>query len=192
MSLAPTPIVAYGLGFLLLLLSFFGVERLNEIRKSLGGEAESLSIRRSVVENVKSQNHWEDRLAYSEMLKKQLDASIWQASTGGVIAAELQQFLRRITEDNGFKNITIRVDPNPAIIDEIHTLAFDFAGVVEDATGSINLLEQFSQYERQIILNDINIIYDPNGQRNTRVVLSGFIPIQLSGTSEQESEQEDE
>ena len=58
---------------------------------------------------------------------------------------------------------------------------FDFTGSVAKPAGGIDILEQLARNNRQIILNDVNIINDTRDRRPTRVVLSGFIPIQLTG-----------
>ncbi len=181
LNLTVTPIVAYGLVFLLVMLSWLGVERIYQIKNNFSQDAENLRVRRAVVENIKSQDEWADRLAYSLSFKEDLDSTIWRARTSGVIAAELQQLLRKVTADNGINNANIRVDPEPSKVGDLNSLVFDFTGSVANPAGGIDILEQLARNNRQIILNDVNIINDTRDRRPTRVVLSGFIPIQLTG-----------
>lgn len=188
LNLSMTPIVSYGLVVLLLLLTWFGVERLDQIRRNFGEDAGSLRMRLSVVENIKSQNQWADRLAYSISVKDQVDSSIWRGRTSGVIAAELQQFLRKIAVDNTIINANIRVDPEPSDIDGLKVLMFDLNGSVTTAAGGIDILEHLSKYEKQIILSDVNISNDTRDRRPSRVLVSGFIPIELLTSSDNETQ----
>lgn len=180
LDLQVTPIVAYGLVFLLFLFSWLGVERLNVVKQTLGEDNESLRTRLAVVENIKSQDQWSSRLDYSIAYKNQINASLWRANTSGVIAAELQQFLQKVTDDNGLNNVTIRVDSDPSKIGDLNAMSFDLTGVVDAAYGSTNLLGQLSESGRQVIINEVNITTDPQGVRSTRVILAGVIPIELT------------
>ena len=91
----------------------------------------------------------------------------------------MQQFLQKVTDDTGFTNVTIRVDPDPSEIGDLNSMAFDLTGTVDAAYGGISFLSQLSESGRQIILTEVNIINDTLGRRSTRVVLSGEIPIEL-------------
>jgi len=180
LNLTVTPLVSYGIVFLTVLLSWFGVENFFNAEKRLANEAKDLRMRLAVVEDIKSQNIWSDRFDFSLRQKNQMKSSIWHANTSGVIAAELQQYINKISDDLGLKNIKLRVDPQATVVDDINSLAFDLTGRAESEFLALELLTLFAQHERQIILRDINIINDLRERRPSRFVVSGEIPIFIS------------
>jgi len=95
LNLTVTPLVSYGIVFLTVLLSWFGVENFFNAEKRLANEAKDLRMRLAVVEDIKSQNIWSDRFDFSLRQKNQMKSSIWHANTSGVIAAELQQYINK-------------------------------------------------------------------------------------------------
>ena len=99
MDLEITPLVAYGLVVIFLILGVVSFGRFSDRIINMEARAQSAKSELAVLSDVQATDVWEKRFEHSRHLRQQFEAKILTGATGGVLAAEIQQSLRKVTND---------------------------------------------------------------------------------------------
>lgn len=174
-----TPIVAYGLVFLLLVLGGLGLQKFWRVENALAADVITIQTEVASLERLSGDTQWEGRLEQSLALRAQVDAAIWQGPTTGVIAAELQQSLRRAASGLGYDAIQLRVDPEAVERDGAQVLSFEFAARAPDGKGIVSLFEAVAVMPKQVVIRDVDFSQNIRDRNRPRLAMGGIIPIRV-------------
>ena len=174
-----TPLVSYGLVFILIVFGFLGLERLIAAEAEREQAVVFAQTEYATLEDISKTNHWETRLAESDLARSALKNEIWQGETGGIIAAELQQALRQFAADYRFDRIQVKVDPGPAEIDGIQVLSFDFSGRANTSKSLADFFEGLAISPKIIIIDEMSFSQNIRDRKAPRITISGIVPVQI-------------
>jgi len=178
-ALTITPIVAYGLCVLLVILGALTLESYNDIQRDLTSRLQSRQLELATLKAIENTDVWPARLEQSIVLKKQAEDKIWRGRTSGVIAAELQQVLGEISKKHKMNNIKINIDSEPSQLEEIQILRFTFTGRIAAGKDTIDFYSDIARYKEDIIIVELNSSNSIRDRRPSNINLSGIIPIRL-------------
>lgn len=178
-NLKVTPLVAYGLVVLFLVMGLLGLERFNFAQADLEARLTSRESQLARLNAIKDTDIWSDRLSTSLVLKEKTNDKLWSGSTSGVVAAQLQKTLSAISEQHDVKNLTITVDPEADDVDGIEILRFDFSGRLASGKDTIDFYGDLARYEQAIIISEMNVTNSIQTRRESYMTISGLIPISL-------------
>ncbi len=175
-----TPLAAYGLIAIGCVLAFLGLEKFSGVETALKRDVISAQTELATLSAIRDTDHWADRLGQSTQARQHLQAALWRGQTSGIIAAELQQALRRIASTHKFNQIQVRVNPDPAEIDGISVLSFEFVGRAPSAKTLADFFGGIANNPKIIILDEVDFAYSLRDRRPPRLTLSGLIPVQIT------------
>jgi len=184
-DLEVTPIVAYGLVFLiaivgsLLLQSFWRHENIvaNQLREAQNQLA--------TLEALKDENPWAERFQSSQVLRQTIKDRRWIGVTSGVVAAEFQQSIRELALDLEFESIQVQIDPAPIEVEDHQVLSFEFTGRAPDGKVIVSILESIAKHSKHIIIRDVDFSQNLRNVGKPRLALSGIIPIAIVSAKSQ-------
>ncbi len=174
-----TPLAAYGLIAIGCVLAFLGLEKFSRAEAALKRDVISAQTELATLTAIRDTDYWADRLGQSTQARQQLQTALWRGQTSGVIAAELQQALRQLASAHNFNKIQVRVDPDPAEIDGISVLSFEFTGWAPSAKTLADFFEGIAVNPKIIILDEVDFAQSLRDRRPPRLSLSGLIPVQI-------------
>lgn len=174
-----TPIVAYGLVFLLLVLGGLGLQKFGGLENVLEGDVIAVQSELASLETLRGDSEWAARFEQSLAARQSVDASIWGGQTTGVIAAELQQSLRALASGLGFDSIQVRVDSDTIDLDGAEVLSFEFAGRAPDGKAIVSLFEGVAVNPKQIVIRDVDFSQNVRDRIRPRLAMAGIIPIRI-------------
>ena len=174
-----TPIVAYGIVFLLLVLGGLGLQKFWGIENVLESEVIAVQSELASLETLRGDSEWAARFERSLVDRQFVDASIWSGQTTGVIAAELQQSLRALATGLGYDRIQVRVDPDSIDLDGAGVLSFEFAGRAPDGKAIVSLFEGVAVNPKQIVIRDVDFSQNVRDRTRPRLAIGGIIPIRI-------------
>ena len=175
-----TPIVAYGLVFIGVTIGGLLFEQLVQLNKSTHQRLIDEKTQLGALLKIQEDDAWEERLALSVKRKQSAQESLWSGSTPGVIAANFQQSLRKIATDQDAENINVRVDPEVTSINGINVLAFDFTLWVPPGDSVFEVLMALAKQPHHVAVSDISFSHSLRDRAETRLTMSGFIPVTLA------------
>ena len=178
-ALTITPIVAYGLCVLLVILGALTLESYNDIQRDLTSRLKSRQLELATLKAIENTDVWAARLEQSIVLRKQAEDKIWRGRTSGVIAAELQQVLGEISKKHKMNDIKINIDSEPSQLEEIQILRFTFTGRIAAGKDTIDFYSDIARYKEDIIIVELNSSNSIRDRRPSNINLSGIIPIRL-------------
>ena len=178
-ALTITPIVAYGLCVLLVILGALTLESYNDIQRDLTSRLQSRQLELATLKAIENTDVWAARLEQSIVLRKQAEDKIWRGRTSGVIAAELQQVLGEISKKHKMNDIKINIDSEPSQLEEIQILRFTFTGRIAAGKDTIDFYSDIARYKEDIIIVELNSSNSIRDRRPSNINLSGIIPIRL-------------
>ncbi len=178
-----TPLAAYGLLFIACVLGVLGLERFASAETALEQRVIAAQTELSTLSAIRETDHWADRLAQSSAARQALQAEIWQGPTAGVIAAELQQSLRKISNDLKFDQLQVRVDPEPADSEGVSMLTFEMTGRARSSKDFADFFQAIAVHDKIIIIDEFDFAQSLRDRRPPRLAMSGRAPIQLSSTA---------
>jgi len=179
-----TPLAAYGLLFIACVMGALGLERFASAEAELEQRVIIAQTELATLSAIRETDHWTDRLAQSNEARKSLQSEIWQGRTTGVIAAELQQSLRKISTGLKFDQLQVRVDPELAESEGVNMLTFEMTGRARSSKDFADFFEAIAVHEKIIILDEFDFAQSLRDRRPPRLSLSGRIPIQISSASD--------
>lgn len=174
-----TPIVAYGLVFIGVVLGWLLLEQLVQANKSAHQRLIEEKAQLSALLKIQEDDSWEERLAFSVKRRQSAQEALWSGSTPGVIAANFQQSLRKIAADQLAENVNVRVDPEVTNINGIDVLAFDFSGWLPPGDSVFEVLMALARQPHHVAISDVSFSHSLRDRDETRLTLSGFIPVAL-------------
>lgn len=174
-----TPIVAYGLVALLLIFGGLGLDRLHQASKTQSAALKSAKNQLATLEALSGDNPWADRFASSQNLRTAVIGRLWTGQTAGVIAADLQQALRRDAGALDFNAVQVRVDPELIDIDGKSVLSFEFAARAPDGKAIVSMIEAVAKNPKHIVIRDVDFSQNIRDRRPPRLAFSGIIPVQI-------------
>ena len=174
-----TPLVSYGLVFILIVFGFLGLEKLVAAEAEREQAVVFAQTEYATLQDISETNHWETRLAESDLARRTLQNEIWQGQTGGIIAAELQQALRQIAADFRFDQVQVRVDPDPAEIDDIQVLSFDFTGRARTSKSLADFFEKLAITPKIIVIEEMDFSQNIRDRQAPRVNIAGIVPVRI-------------
>jgi len=118
-QLEVTPIVAYGGIFVATVFAFMGLESFWRHENALAEKVVAAQNELATKETLSESDEWAARFEQSRLMREATLSAIWTGATGGVIAAELQQALRKKAQGLGFEQVQVKVDPSPIDVDHI-------------------------------------------------------------------------
>ena len=174
-----TPLVSYGLVFIFIVFGFLGLEKLIAAETEREQAVVFAQTEYATLQDISKTTHWENRLAESVLARSALQNEIWQGQTGGIIAAEFQQTLRQISADYRFEQIQVRVNPDPAEIDGIQVLSFDFSGRARTSKSLADFFERLAITPKIIVVDEMDFAQNIRDRQAPRLSMSGLIPVQI-------------
>ena len=149
-----TPRAMIGIGVLALILVFLGLSELSGANDTLRGDVSSLQrelrIERTILDDVEIE-------ARSEALRVQLEetqAQFWSGPTPGIIGAQLQGEIERITREAGIRNPRITVLNEPTALGE-EAIMFSISVSARDRHGQfLVLFQQLARAEGLFVISD--------------------------------------
>lgn len=185
MDLKITPIVAYGLVFLMVMIGYLGLDKLvdknSQLAQKLIVEQENLHI----MQTIQASDIWEGRLAQSIEIRDLAKDSLWPGKSAGVIAAQFQQEIRKIAKTLEAKNVRIQVEAEPVSIENTDMLAFEFSAFLPIGDTVFALYNALAQQQHIVLVQDSNFSHSLRDKHPTRLIVSGFIPIKISASTPQ-------
>jgi len=179
LNLEITPIIAYGLVFLAVILAGVGLDRLSTLEKDIETKVAAAKNELIILEGIKDTDIWADRLALSLNARQSADNKMWTGPTSGVIAARLQQTLRNISKAHNIQNIRLRIDPEPTNVDTVQVLAFDLQGAAPETRTTVDILSGFASHPQIILIKEATITNTVRNRPPTHINISGFAPIRI-------------
>jgi len=176
-NLTVTPIVAYGVIVLFVILGILGLQVYTQAEQDLRSQLKSRQNELATLQAIKDTEIWPSRLEQSLKLKSQAEEKIWKGKTGGVVAAQLQQTLRALAKTHDVENVVVRVDPEPSEVGEVEILRFEFTGRIDSGKDTIDLFTDLAASKRMIVITELSSTNSIRDQLPTYVALSGLIPI---------------
>lgn len=175
-----TPLVAYGLVFLGAVLAWLGLEKFNRAETELANKVRGVQTELATLQNLSAADEWSERLAVAMERRNAALSETWSGRTPGVIAAQLQQAIRKTSLALDYTQINIRVEPEGVDIDGISVLSFEFSGQAPDGKAIPSLLEGLAAEPRRIVVTELDFFQSVRDRRRPRVTLSGIVPITLA------------
>ncbi|MBL4591753.1 MAG: hypothetical protein JKY96_07315 [Phycisphaerales bacterium] len=191
LNLEITPIVAYGLAFVFLILGGLGLARLSDSVADIGARAQVARIELHDLSQIQGTDVWEARLNLSEQIRAQRATKILTGETGGVMAAVIQQALRQLVADTGLQTPQIQVSPEPEDVDGIDVIQFTFTGFAKDWDTVIEALSVMVSGDTQMFIYEMSYtppIPSQAGISLFRVV--GMVPVKIEPLQVPENTQE--
>ena len=174
-----TPLVSYGLVFIFIVFGFLGLEKLITAETEREQALVFAQTEYATLQDISLTTHWETRLAESVLARNALQTEIWQGQTGGIIAAELQQALRKIAADYRFDQIQVRVEPDAAEINGIQVLSFDFSGRAPTSKSLADFFEGLAILPKIIVIDEMDFAQNIRDRQPPRLKISGIVPVQV-------------
>jgi len=174
-----SPIVAYGVVLLILILGGLGLERFWASETRLANNLIVTQNEVATLENLSENDQWAERFEKSLQARRSLEQSMWTGITAGVIAAELQQAMRKEALALGYKSLQLRVDTDIQEVEGVDVLLFEFFGQSPDGKNIIAFLESLALMPRLIIIKDAEFSQNIRDRRPPRLTLSAVIPIKI-------------
>lgn len=184
LNLQITPLVAYGLVALFLMLGAMGLQNYNNTQNGLAAELQTRQSELSTLRAIKNTDIWPFRLEKSLVLKKNTEDKLWKGSTSGLIAAQLQQVIRNISKTHDINNVVVSVDPEPSYVEGVEILRFDYKGHIASGKHTIDFFKDIASSEKSIIITELDMTNSIRDKRPTYMTLSGLIPIILTSQTE--------
>lgn len=175
-----SPLAAYGLCFILLILGGLGLERFAAAESHLESKVITAQTELATLTAIKDTDYWARRLIDSTKARQQLESEIWLGDTGGVIAAELQQALRGMAQRHKFDNVQVRVDPDPLETEGVTVLNFEFNGRAPSANILVDYFESLAVSPKMILIDETYFAQNLRSPRPPVLTLSGYIPVQIT------------
>lgn len=180
LDLEVTPLVAYGLTALFLILGGLGLGRLSDVVLDVGARAQTAKGELYSLSQIQGTDVWEERLRLSLQVRKYADAKILRGTTGGVIAADIQQSLRKIAEDTGIQNLQIQVNSEPEEIDGVDIVQFTLFGLAEDWDTVIDILSAMAANTHSMVIYEMSFSKSMGTrQRSSQFQVAGMIPVKI-------------
>lgn len=170
-----TPLSAYGLILLMVLAAFFSLDKLAAINKASLSSLESSQQELALLSAIDGQDIWAARKDESAEIKAALDGALWQGTTAGAIAAQLQQNLRGKAKTLKMKNIRVIVDPKPAEAGNLSVLNFELSGLLPPSTTLHDSLALLAGERYNLNVNQASLTFST--RRPSLLRLSGTAPI---------------
>ena len=177
-NLEMTPIVAYGLAAIFLILGGVGLGRMAGATASISERAQSAQAELYSLSKIQDTNIWEERLAISELAAAQTNQQILTGATIGVIAAELQQTLRGIASRSNLKSPQIKVNAHIEQIEGLDVVQFTFFGLAPDWGSVIDVLAALASDSHKLIVNELSF-NQSRGRNGSRFSAAGIAPIKI-------------
>lgn len=174
-----TPIVAYGLVALLMIFGGLGLDKLRQANTAQSSALVAAKNQLATLEALSGDNPWAERFATSQELRMAVTQRLWTGQTAGVIAADLQQALRRDAGALNFNAVQVRVDPELIDVDGKDILSFEFAARAPDGKAIVSMLEAVAKNQKHIIIRDVDFSQNIRDRRPPRVAFSGIIPVKI-------------
>lgn len=175
-----TPLVAYGLVFLLLVFGGLGLQKFWRVENSLAATVIEMQSEVASLQKLSGEDVWEGRFEQSLVMRQSVDGALWTGQTTGVIAAQLQQALRSEASKIGFDSIQVRVDPDIIERDGVEVLSFEFAGRAPDGKGIVSLIEAVAVNPKRLIIRDVDFGQNTRSKNRPRLAMGGIIPVRIA------------
>ena len=181
-NLEMTPIVAYGLAAIFLILGSVGLGRIAGATASISERAQSAQAELYSLSKIQDTNIWEERLALSERATTQTGQQILTGATVGVIAAKLQQTLRGVASGSQLKSPQIKVNAHIEQIEGLDVVQFTFFGLARDWDSVIDVLAALASNDHKLIINEMSFNQSQGGNQS-RLSIAGIVPVKIQETS---------
>lgn len=178
-----TPLVAYGAVLLMFVILILFVQNLSSLTAAQASKARQAKAEVEILKEVQSADLWEGRFLAGQAVRQEVDARIWEGITSGVIAAELQQELRKISTQNDIEGIGVRIDPEPETIEDVMVIVFEFSGRYTEVLQPVEMLVDLAAHKKQIIVRDAN--FSMRKSRGSILRFSGMIPVKIDANNTQ-------
>lgn len=175
-----SPLAGYGLCFIALVLGVLGLEKFAAKEAEIKNKVIAAQTEFATLTAIRDTDYWDERLAQSTESRKQLQSELWQGTTSGVVAAELQQALRSLARNRKFENIQIRVDPKLIEVETVSALSFEFSGRAVSSKILADYFEDLALYSKIIIIEEAYFTQNLQSPRAPVLTMSGLIPVQIS------------
>ncbi len=175
-----TPIVAYGLIGIALIIVYFAGARAADTVTDMSNRVVAAEQELAVLKSLEQQDIWTDRLAKVNDMKVAVNRKLWTGETPGIISAELQQVLRKSAEGLSNNPIQTNVDATFETLGEVSIINFDARARFTNPESSIKFLGILSQEKRDVFLKDVTVRM--SSADSSDVNISGFIPVQITET----------
>ena len=179
-QLEVTPIVAYGGIFVATVFACMGLESFWRHETTLAEKVVAAQNELATKETLSESDEWAARFEQSRLMREATLSAIWTGATGGVIAAELQQALRKKAQSLGFEQVQVKVDPSPIDVDGLPVLSFEFTGTSPDGKTLVSMAEAVASNPKRIVLRTVDFNQDVRDRRKPRLSLGGIIPVQIT------------
>ena len=175
-----TPIVAYGMIFIAAVFGAMGLEAFWRHENALAETVVAAQNELATKETLSETDEWAARFEQSLQARKATSEAIWTGATGGVIAAQLQQALRKQAQGLGYKQVQVRVDPTPVDVEGLSVLSFELSGTAPDGKAIVSLTEAIAVYPKRIIVRNMDFNQDIRDRRTPRLSVGGIVPVQIT------------
>lgn len=179
MDLEVTPVVAYGICAICIILGAMGLLRISDSVEDIKSRAELAKIEFAFLSSIQGTEVWDTRLALSDAWREQIDANVLTGATGGVLAADIHKSLRNIAGKVGITRMKITVVPEPETLFGLDVMMFSFTGSAADWETMIELLTAIVT-THQMNVNGFSFSHSVESTAETSFFrISGLVPIKL-------------
>lgn len=175
-----TPIVGYGAVFMLLVFGVMGLEAFWRHENALATRLVAVKNDLATQETLSGTDVWAARFEQSRAAQAALERALWTGATGGVIAAELQQSLRRSAQALDFERIQMSVDPSPVDLDGVMVISFDLSATAPDGKSIPPMVEAITKSPKRIIIKTMSFTQDVRDRRKPRLSIGGVVPVKIA------------
>ena len=177
-----TALTAYGVVALIALAAFFGLEKIAVNNSVALSQLQDARQEHALLSAVDGQDIWQARRKDSEALRSALSQTLWQGDTAGVIAAQLQQTLRRTGQKLGMRNVRVIVDPTPNDDKAIPALNFELSGLLPKDKTIHDMLAELAKDTHFLDVNQASLTFAT--RRPSLMRISGIAPIKTPPAQE--------
>ncbi|MGB0906118.1 MAG: hypothetical protein ACPGVT_01395 [Maricaulaceae bacterium] len=179
-----TPVVAYGIVFLLCVMAWLTLGRFSQAERALASKVVMAQTELANLENLSGESEWESRLAGAMKRRDEVQNKVWVGSTTGVVAANVQQALQSIGEDLYYERMQARADPEMIDVEGVDVLSFEFSGQAPSGKDIVKLFEALASYPKTIIIQEIEFSQNLRDMRSPRLTISGIIPVKITASEQ--------